>query len=141
MLVWFPCEQVKMRLRLDNTELISSIIVDAEELIANNDEVVLQLTGTNLDKKDWFGKSDPFIEIYKHTDSGDYTLVHKTEVFILSVWKVTESILWKTPSVWISYALPFENPWLLVETFSVTIVFKKSVILEGKNSEKKLTNS
>ncbi|KAK7598196.1 hypothetical protein V9T40_006431 [Parthenolecanium corni] len=72
--------KVKIRLRLGNKEISSSIIIEAEELVANNDEVVLQLTGTNLDKKDWFGKSDPFIEIYKFTDSGDCTLVHKTEV-------------------------------------------------------------
>lgn len=70
-----------MRLRLDGREISSSIIVEAEELVTNNDEVVLQLTGTHLDKKDWFGKSDPFIEIYKYSNSGDCTLVHKTEVF------------------------------------------------------------
>lgn len=58
----------------------SYIIISAEELIANNDEVILQLNGINLDKKDWFGKSDPFIEIYKSNESGDFLLVHKTEV-------------------------------------------------------------
>lgn len=82
-----------MRLRIDNREVFSSIIIEAEELIANNDEVVLQLTGTNLDKKDWFSKSDPFIEIYKQTDSGDYTLVHKTEVFFILMKSI------KDPSV------------------------------------------
>lgn len=58
----------------------SYIIISAEELVSNNDEVILQLCGTNLDKKDWFGKSDPFIEIYKSTESGDFVLTHKTEV-------------------------------------------------------------
>lgn len=62
----------------------SYIIISAEELVSNNDEVILQLCGTNLDKKDWFGKSDPFIEIYKSTESGDFVLTHKTEV---SNWK------------------------------------------------------
>jgi len=56
------------------------IIISAEELVDNNDEVVMELRGINLDKKDWFGKSDPFIEIYKITESNDYVLVHKTEV-------------------------------------------------------------
>lgn len=58
----------------------SSIIISAEELSSNNDEVVIQLRGQNLDKKDWFGKSDPFLEIYKTTENGEFVLVHKTEV-------------------------------------------------------------
>lgn len=58
----------------------SYILISAEELSSNNDEVALQFKGQNLDKKDWFGKSDPFIEIYKTTESSDFVLVHKTEV-------------------------------------------------------------
>lgn len=57
-----------------------SIVVSAEELAQSNDEIVMQLTGQHLDKKDWFGKSDPFLEIYKSSEGGDYVLVHKTEV-------------------------------------------------------------
>lgn len=58
----------------------SYLIINAEELALNNDEVVLQLGGINLDKKDWFGKSDPFIEIFKVMESGEHVLVHRTEV-------------------------------------------------------------
>lgn len=58
----------------------SYILIAAEELATLKDEVYLQFSGYNLDKKDWFGKSDPFLEIHKSLESGDYSLVHKTEV-------------------------------------------------------------
>lgn len=46
----------------------------------NRDEVVLEMSGFKLDKKNFFGKSDPFLEIHKLTDTGNYTLVYKTDV-------------------------------------------------------------
>lgn len=59
------------------------LFVTAEELAALKDEVVLRFSGHKLDKKDFFGKSDPFLEIYKSTESGEYSLVHKTEVSMI----------------------------------------------------------
>jgi hypothetical protein len=56
------------------------LFVTAEELAALKDEVILKFSGHKLDKKDWFGKSDPFLEIYKSMESGEFILVHKTEV-------------------------------------------------------------
>lgn len=58
----------------------SYLVITAEELGLDRDQVILELSGFNLDKKDFFGKSDPFLEIYKLTDTGNYTLVHKTDV-------------------------------------------------------------
>lgn len=58
----------------------SYLIVTAEELTNDNNEVILELKGQKLDKKDFFGKSDPFLEFYKLTDTGNYTLVYKTDV-------------------------------------------------------------
>lgn len=46
----------------------------------DRDQVTLEMSGFKLDKKDFFGKSDPFLEIYKLTDTGNYTLVYKTDV-------------------------------------------------------------
>ncbi len=43
-----------------------------------------------LDKKDFFGKSDPFVVISKSNESGEYVVVHKTEVIkntLNPVWK------------------------------------------------------
>jgi hypothetical protein len=55
------------------------IRVIAEELSQNKSDVFFMLSGINLDKKDLFGKSDPFLKISKLRD-GRYILVHK--VFI-----------------------------------------------------------
>lgn len=56
------------------------MIIVAEELAAVKDEVVMQFSGTKLDKKDFFGKSDPFLVFHKSTESGGYIVIHKTEV-------------------------------------------------------------
>jgi hypothetical protein len=61
------------------------IIIFAEELVAMKDEVVMQFRGTNLDKMHFFGKSNPFLVFYKSLESGEYVVVHKTEVNITVV--------------------------------------------------------
>lgn len=58
----------------------SYLVITAEELGTDRDEVILEMSGFKLDKKDFFGKSDPFLEIFKLTDTGNYTLVYKTDV-------------------------------------------------------------
>uniref|UniRef100_A0A7N6F6R3 Copine 8 n=1 Tax=Anabas testudineus TaxID=64144 RepID=A0A7N6F6R3_ANATE len=56
-----------------------TIIVKAEEL--NNCRVMLmQFCGNKLDKKDFFGKSDPFLVFYRSNEDGTFTICHKTEV-------------------------------------------------------------
>jgi len=56
------------------------IHIAAEELSSNKEEVMLKFSSKKLDKMDWFGKSDPFIEILRSTESNQYILVHRTEV-------------------------------------------------------------
>lgn len=56
------------------------LIIAAEELSSLKDEVTLQFSGVKLDKKDWFGKSDPFLVFHKSTESNNFVVVHKTEV-------------------------------------------------------------
>lgn len=61
------------------------IIVTAEEMSKSNDIVCLHFSATNLDKKDFMGKSDPFLVIQKQAESGEMSScswipVHKTEV-------------------------------------------------------------
>ena len=58
------------------------IIIIAEELVALKDEVIMQFSGTKLDKMHFFGKSNPFLVFHKSLESGDYVVVHKTEVII-----------------------------------------------------------
>ncbi|ELR13131.1 copine, putative [Acanthamoeba castellanii str. Neff] len=62
---------------------IGDIIVAAEEVNseAANSIVTFRFTGSHLDKKDLFGKSDPWLEIHRNNiENGQWTLIHKTEV-------------------------------------------------------------
>lgn len=59
--------------------------------------VRLQLSGRGLDKKDWFGKSDPYLEIHRAAASGSSaaapTLVYRSEVVkncLDPAWKAFE---------------------------------------------------
>jgi len=48
--------------------------------LANKEVLTLSLSGKKLDKKDWFGKSDPFVTISKAGEYGQYSVIHRTEV-------------------------------------------------------------
>lgn len=61
-------------------ERLGTLIACAEELSTSKDEVLLKFSGHHLDKKDWFGKSDPFLEIYKTSETGADILIYRTEV-------------------------------------------------------------
>uniref|UniRef100_A0A674BW86 Copine-3 n=1 Tax=Salmo trutta TaxID=8032 RepID=A0A674BW86_SALTR len=56
-----------------------TITITAEE-IKDNRAIVLEVEAKGLDKKDLFGKSDPFLEFFKQGDDGKWQLVHRTEV-------------------------------------------------------------
>ncbi|MBN3325149.1 FR1L4 protein, partial [Atractosteus spatula] len=56
-----------------------TITITAEEL-KDNRAIELEVEARGLDKKDLFGKSDPFLEFYKQGDDGKWQLVHRTEV-------------------------------------------------------------
>jgi len=56
-----------------------SMIISCEELSMCKDELELQFLGKKLDKKDWFGSSDPFLVFSRSNEGGTYTVVHKTE--------------------------------------------------------------
>lgn len=57
-----------------------TIIVKAEELSNCRESVLMQFCGNKLDKKDFFGKSDPFLVFYRSNEDGTFTICHKTEV-------------------------------------------------------------
>ncbi|KAI4875075.1 hypothetical protein NFI96_033371 [Prochilodus magdalenae] len=56
-----------------------TITIVAEE-VKDNRGIVMEVEARNLDKKDVFGKSDPFLEFFKQDDDGKWLLVHRTEV-------------------------------------------------------------
>ncbi|KAG7454401.1 hypothetical protein MATL_G00259350 [Megalops atlanticus] len=57
-----------------------TIIVKAEEVGNCRELVMMQFCGNKLDKKDFFGKSDPFLVFYRSNEDGTFTICHKTEV-------------------------------------------------------------
>ncbi|XP_055725630.1 copine-9-like isoform X2 [Salvelinus fontinalis] len=57
-----------------------NIIFTAEELSNCRDIATMQLCANKLDKKDFFGKSDPFLVFYRSNEDGTFTICHKTEV-------------------------------------------------------------
>ncbi|XP_073974239.1 copine-8-like isoform X2 [Rhodnius prolixus] len=75
-------------------ERLGTLIACAEELSTSKDEVLLKFSGHHLDKKDWFGKSDPFLEIYKTSETGADILIYRTEVST-QVIKITLNPVWK----------------------------------------------
>uniref|UniRef100_H2ZQ72 C2 domain-containing protein n=1 Tax=Ciona savignyi TaxID=51511 RepID=H2ZQ72_CIOSA len=56
-----------------------TITITAEELGGNNEVAILSFSATGLDKKDWFGKSDPFLEFHRIGPDGKLMMVHRTE--------------------------------------------------------------
>ncbi|KAG7468686.1 hypothetical protein MATL_G00145620 [Megalops atlanticus] len=66
-----------------------TITITAQEL-SDNRIITLSLCGRKLDKKDFFGKSDPYLEFHKQGEDGKWMLVHRTEVIkntLDPVWK------------------------------------------------------
>jgi len=57
-----------------------TIQIMSEEVSNNRDEVTFVFHAKDLDKKDFFGKSDPFLEVSRSTESNQYVVVHRTEV-------------------------------------------------------------
>uniref|UniRef100_H0VDC4 Copine-8 n=1 Tax=Cavia porcellus TaxID=10141 RepID=H0VDC4_CAVPO len=57
-----------------------TIILTAEELNCCRDAVLMQFCANKLDKKDFFGKSDPFLVFYRSNEDGSFTICHRTEV-------------------------------------------------------------
>ncbi|CAL1529087.1 unnamed protein product [Lymnaea stagnalis] len=56
------------------------IIIGAEEMNSCKEHATMQFSAQKLDKKDFFGKSDPFLTFYRSHEDGSFTVVHRTEV-------------------------------------------------------------
>ncbi|XP_028904940.1 copine-1 isoform X1 [Ornithorhynchus anatinus] len=56
-----------------------TVTISAEE-IKDAQVVALEMEARNLDKKDFLGKSDPFLELYRQWDEQQWRLVYRSEV-------------------------------------------------------------
>ncbi|XP_069545012.1 copine Va isoform X1 [Brachyistius frenatus] len=71
-----------------------TIILSVEELGNCRDYATMQFCANKLDKKDFFGKSDPFMVFYRSNEDGTFTICHKTEVV-----KSTLNPMWQAFSI------------------------------------------
>ncbi|XP_042300282.1 copine-3-like, partial [Sceloporus undulatus] len=63
--------------------------ITAEE-VKDNRVVIFEMEARKLDNKDFFGKSDPYLEFHKQTSEGNWVMVHRTEVIknnLNPVWR------------------------------------------------------
>ncbi|XP_074510529.1 copine-4 [Sebastes fasciatus] len=80
----------KALLRPGGTVGKAIITITAEELTGNDDYIELSFSARKLDDKDFFSKSDPFLEIYRMNDDATLQLVYRTETVMNNlnpVWK------------------------------------------------------
>merc|ERR1712224_581257 len=56
-----------------------TITVTATEVGGHHEIACLKFEGMGLDKKDFFGKSDPFYELGKQNPDGTFTTVYRSE--------------------------------------------------------------
>ncbi|ELW48270.1 Copine-4 [Tupaia chinensis] len=83
----------KSLLKHGNTAGKSSITVIAEELSGNDDYIELAFNARKLDDKDFFSKSDPFLEIFRMNDDATQQLVHRTETAISVATKLQAKVV------------------------------------------------
>ena len=57
-----------------------SLIIRVEEIKTSRDSYVLQMRGIKLDKKDTFGKSDPYLIFFRNLGKNQWKEVHRTEI-------------------------------------------------------------
>eukprot|EP00897_Mesotaenium_endlicherianum_P006255 jgi/Mesen1/5658/ME000286S04866 len=65
--------------------MLGSLRVQAEEIAMANALVTMQMRAVNLDKKDFFGKSDAFLRISRGREDSTWAPVYKTEVVLNSL--------------------------------------------------------
>ncbi|KAM6910019.1 copine-4 [Xenentodon cancila] len=81
----------KALLRPGGTVGKAIITITAEELTGNDDYIELSFSARKLDDKDFFSKSDPFLEIYRVNDDATMQLVYRTETVMNNL-----NPMWKT---------------------------------------------
>eukprot|EP01102_Stenamoeba_stenopodia_P004241 TRINITY_DN1453_c0_g1_i4.p1 TRINITY_DN1453_c0_g1~~TRINITY_DN1453_c0_g1_i4.p1 ORF type:complete len:657 (-),score=143.34 TRINITY_DN1453_c0_g1_i4:64-2034(-) len=87
------------------------IIVTAEEIVDQKQCVKFHIAAKGLDKKDFFGKSDPFLRISRSRGDGQWMSVHQTEEIkktLDPIWKPFEITMQKLNGGDLTKALNFQ---------------------------------
>ncbi|MCL4130502.1 UNVERIFIED_CONTAM: hypothetical protein GTU68_052839 [Idotea baltica] len=67
-----------------------TLVVSGEELSKSKEILTLDMSAVDLDKKDFMGKSDPFLVFSRSLQNNTFSVIHKTEVIknnLNPVWK------------------------------------------------------
>ncbi|EDO26801.1 predicted protein, partial [Nematostella vectensis] len=67
-------------LKIPSGKPAGNMTVTTEEVAGTNDEVQMVFRAQKLDNKDFFGKSDPYLEFSRAKEDGSFVVVHRTEV-------------------------------------------------------------
>jgi hypothetical protein len=81
-IVGVPGGYVLKKLRGNYEGNRGDIALRAEELSSSKEIALIQMKGSALDQKNWwglFGKSDPFLTFYRANEDNSFTVVHRTE--------------------------------------------------------------
>jgi hypothetical protein len=78
-LVTAPNQTLEASLICEKTDE-ATIIMKVEEMTTSKSKLKVQFRCENLDKKDFFGKSDPYLEFYRLREDGSWLKIHQTEV-------------------------------------------------------------
>ncbi|XP_075729129.1 copine-8-like isoform X3 [Rhipicephalus microplus] len=78
-LVAYQGRQVKLQLTGLSGDC-GSILLNVEEVLDCKRVIDMQWRGKKLDRKDWFGKSDPYLKFYRANEDNTSTIVFRTEV-------------------------------------------------------------
>lgn len=72
----------------------ASMVIRSEEASRSRDVLKFTVRAEKVDKKDFFGKSDPFLEFHRLREDNSWVKVHETEII-----KNTLNPFWKTISI------------------------------------------
>ena len=64
----------------DNSGACGTLTIFAREISLSRELITLKMNATKVDKKDFFGRSDPFLLIYRCEDDGKWVQVYRSEV-------------------------------------------------------------
>ena len=90
---------------------MSEIFIVAEEPPAQKDTIELQFGADNLDKKDTFGKSDPYFTLSKQTAGGKFVEIYNSEVIKNTLNPVWWVLSFHTFIFWGKRPVDFMSPW------------------------------
>lgn len=85
-------------IKSDNSS-VGKLLITCEELLTTKEAVLMQFSGKNLDQKDIFGLSDPYLVISNIDGNGNMIEVYKSEVIKQNVSPVWQPIKIRTKTL------------------------------------------